>query len=91
MGTKGKPVGVYVPPEVDLSLHVLSLRLKKEAGIAINKSRLYELGARLLLALVKAGENAEDCLLAVYKYDKELAEALADIIELNEKAEPVRG
>jgi len=38
VGTKGKPVGVYVPPEVDLSLHVLSLRLKKEAGIAINKS-----------------------------------------------------
>ena len=59
--------------EVDLRLHVLSLRLKT-LGAPATKSKLHELGARLLLVLAKHLEPAEDCLVRVFKHNHALAE-----------------
>ncbi len=48
-----KPVGVYVSPEVDRQIEYLVV----DSGAT--KSELYELGARLLLELVRHGEISE--------------------------------
>ncbi len=81
-----KAVGVYVDPEVDLRLHVLSLRLKT-LGAPATKSELYELGARLLLVMLEHPDVAEDCLVKVFKHDRELAEQLDTIIAAVKPAE----
>ena len=78
---KLKDVGIYVDEQVDRALSHLRV------DVGVSKSKLYELGARLLLVMLEHPDVAEDCLVKVFKHDRELAEQLDTIIAAVKPAE----
>lgn len=60
--------------------------------LGVDAGGLAELGLRLVLVMLEHPEAAEDCLVKVFKHDKELAEELDTIIAtIRAEAEPAWG
>ena len=48
--------------------------------LGVDASRLAELGLRLVLAMLEHPGDAEDCLVRVFKHDRELAEQVDELL-----------